>query len=390
MKLKFSIYFIIAILLFEGNHLNLFSQDQYRKLQHDIEIMETILNKMFLTTEHCLPFYHKGANGFYLDGHGILFEVPYSADRLWDNTWFRTDHEDDILIDFNHNKKHRETIRNQNRAIRIRDTNDEDNDVAKQRINEEIENIKNKLTRFLGDYASAISGLKSEQSITVVMDFNGSLFWTGLLPQDQIRKLMAKAQIKDIANYRKGLTSLEEFKKKIVFNTKVQTTSIMDEDIDILADVIESSLGNNLKQDKYVLANGVKGLYVNGYGAIFILSTNMGPNFFQIITKKSNDEQDHNYTFQSVWSGDENAMNVDEKINLLQDKVINLMSRFGHTMRHLDNNEWLEIALNINAQHVEKDFSKVIMKIKKSDIDRFNRQQINQNDFKKIVRVIKY
>ena len=102
---------------------------------------------------------------------------------------------------------------------------------------------------------------------------------------------------------------------------------------------------------------------------------------------KSDGKKD--FTFNTITStGD--TENVKEKIESLQNKIVTLVSRYGHTLRWLNNDESLEIALNINTHDLDEDFSKVILKIRKKYIDNLNQQKINLDEFKRRIRVVRY
>lgn len=346
----------------------------YNTIKDDIEIMETILDKLFRKESGEISFLGRGTKGYYLDGYGVLFDVPYSSKKIY-HQYFNEEIEERQLKTLNKSLRKFKGILDQYKL---------DN---KEQFDKELLKIKNIIARFMGDYASAINYLKPNYWITVVVDFSGSSKWLRSFYNENVfHRLVAKAQMKDITAYRRGNISLEILKQKIHYNSKFNGGSVIDEDIDIFSDIMRSFLEKKQKHLNYNLAEGVRGFYLDGYGAVFMLKADMEPNILKVITTANGK---HNFSVQTFSSTD-SSNDIKEKLDFLESRIINLLSRFGHTMRKLDDNEWLEIALNINAHDFDEDFSKMILKIKKRDINDLSNQKIDLDRFKQRIKVIKY
>ena len=78
-----------------------------------------------------------------------------------------------------------------------------------------------------------------------MVDFDNFPNWSGSLYNRELnKKLLAKVQKSDLLKYRLGKSSFDNFKKKIHYVNSSGTDKIMDEDINIFSDIIQSSLEN--------------------------------------------------------------------------------------------------------------------------------------------------
>ena len=88
MKFKNFIVFILLI----GSISCLYAQQDKQVLeliQDDIDVMETILTRLFAKENNQLLFVDSGIYGFYLDGYGILFNIPYTTHMLASEFYIR-------------------------------------------------------------------------------------------------------------------------------------------------------------------------------------------------------------------------------------------------------------------------------------------------------------
>jgi len=367
--------FLITLIAFAILYLPLQAQN-YDPMQDDIEIMETILDKMMLKQKSKLWYATGRTSGYYLDKYGILFKVPYSMENAF-------------IFNQQLNNTYHLAIQNFHPAT----PEDEDEEIFKsekdfeQEMKKETEKIKQTLTRFLGDYVSTMNYLKPDYWITIIVDSNESMqILGGFHVNNQPQQLIAKVQMKDILSYRKGAISFDAFKQKVQFFSKANNLSAIDEEVNIFSDILESYLERNEKDNKFTISSGVKGFYLEGYGAIFLLSANMEPNIINIFTKGDGEK---NFSFSTITTT-EDAEHFQERVDLLQNKIINLVSRYGHTLKKLSDQEALEIALNLNTHQFDEDYSKIVLKIQKNYIENLNRQKINLDEFKRHIQVIKY
>ncbi|MBN2010456.1 hypothetical protein JW960_14005 [candidate division KSB1 bacterium] len=364
---------ILVLMMIVAAAMPAYSQKTNNQLQDDIEIMETILNKLFSTSGTTKIFQTSAANGYYLENYGILFKVPYA------NEFTHRNHEEQLLILPNG--------RGVQKQVAIK--KDGDNAISDSIEQANLEQVKTTIVRFLGDYASSMNELKSDEWIMVVVDFNNDMKWLGAFPpQNDIRKLIAKVKMKDVTTYRHGKMDRDALAKQITFESRTQQSAGIDEDIEVFADIIKSSIEKSQIDGLHII-NHVNGFYLNGYGAIIMMDTQMFPRRMQIITNRTQNGAKHNITIDK-FIHDDGSFDSQASIAALQDRMINVLSRFGHTIRNLNGNEWLEIAISIDDHSNANDFSRLMMRINKNDIERSVQKRMNESDVRKMIHVVKY
>lgn len=366
--------FVIILVVFNIS-IMLHAQEKHENIQNDIEIMETILDKLFDRHENTFRFISSGTSGFYLDGYGILFKVPYLMNQksFYVNSEARSREFFDDLI---YSRKSTQNKRDERNGTEF-----------EKAMGEEISRVKDISVRFLGDYVSAMNYLEPNYWITVIVDFNGlPPGFTSFSSEKPIRQVIGKVQRKNIIDYHKGKIDFEKLKKRIQFVSIYDNDTEMDGDVEIFADIMNSYVEKGKKENELHVIDAVKGFYLDGYGAIFFMNVNLQPNYINIITSG-----DHNSQFSvQAYSSFGDTINVDEKLSILQNRIISLFVRFGHTLKKLQPRDWLEVAVNLNIIRTNNGFSKVIYRIQKQDIDQLNSQKIRMDEFKKRLHIAQY
>jgi hypothetical protein len=77
---------------------------------------------------------------------------------------------------------------------------------------------------------------------------------------------------------------------------------------------------------------------------------------------------------------------VDSMINAMSDQVIELLGRYGHTMRKVKDNEWVMVAIDFNYKIWDTEDSRLYLKVRKSDLLKYNRDEIDLNGLKKLIK----
>lgn len=335
-----------------------------QELLSDIKIMETVLDQMISPEQEQIHFWGANAKGYYLKNYGLIFNVNCSFNRGM------------MAI----NLEKRLKIKENNFVI----VGKEEGKELNQDSQKEREQLKKSLVKFLGSWTSALSDLSPDEKVTVIVDFNG--FIPGFTNDFDfsIHQLIASVAIRDITNYRRGITGDDDFIKKISFD-EVKTA---DEDISILSNVIQTSLEHPDRSFAYGLAGDVKGIYFKGYGVIFFTNVTFGSKEFTIYSNMF-DKAKQEYAL-TVKDQAERSEQGEKNVRKLEQKLIQLVSNYGHTLRTLQPNEWLEIAVNFKGIPVRDKYSKTILKVQKKIIDDFSRDRIKYDQFKNMVRVIYY
>ena len=336
------------------------------ELLTDIEIMETVLDKLIKPGPRQIYFLGSNSKGFYLFDYGVIFNIHYSLSNQ-------------EIIEL----KFEKLLRSRSNDTYIVKSDDERDEKAS--FEKEIEQLKKSLSRFLSFYASSIRDLKPNERVSIIVDFNGVVGNFSRSTNNAPRQLIASVKIADLKNHRQGKISDKDFRQKINFST----IDTFNEDISILGNVIKTSLEHQDDSSKFGLAGDVKGIHFKGYGVLFITNVNWG-----IASRRQfflGDNNQGSFSF-SITSNENDKLVKDTKEDLkkLEHKLIRAISNYGHTLRCLQPNEWIELAVNFEGSVGKNKHSKSIIKVKKKIIDDFHRDKINFFQFKKAVQIKYY
>lgn len=337
------------------------------ELLNDIEIMETVLDKL-IKPNSSPDFFMWGRNsrGFYLLDYGVIFNINYSL--LGEG-----------LIEFQFD----DLIKARNdETYFIKKDSEEKIDVNKEK---EMEQLKNSLTRFLGLYASTIRDLQADENVSVIVDFNGFIGNFGKSHSGTPKQLIASIKMAELQNFRQGKTT------EAVFQNKIQYANIntFDEDISILGNVIKTSLEHADKMKSFGLASDIKGVHFKGYGVLFITNIDWGLGEMHPLIFR---DRNQGKIAVSISSDEQNksAKNRENDLKNFEQKLMRSISNYGHTLRSMQPDEWVELAVSFKGAPVMEKYSKSIIKVKKKSIDDFYRDRINFDQFQKLVQIFYY
>ena len=345
-----------------------------KDLLEEIDIMETVLTRIMGKDNNVMAFRNTNANGFYLPGYGVIFNVAYSEDS-------------DValappvpVVEFN----------------RI---TTQDNDVENKR-KDVINDVKKILIKFFTKYASSISSIKPDEKITVITDLYGFSFIPSARKNKSPQQVTATLSVSDLTDYKRNRISGDELEKHINFN-EVES---VDQDVSIFSNIIKTSLGYMKEESGFGFHGDVKNIQVKGLGILFMVDADFGMKTFQLLNKNLEDlEKNLKVMEENIKEKEKgkvvNTRNIKivkkskvkpDDVKEYEEKLINVISKYGHTLSKIKPNEYVEIALNFNGVRMDKDFSKGILKIKKSDIDDFYKGKIDYESFSKKASMIYY
>ena len=211
----------------------------------------------------------------------------------------------------------------------------------------------------------------------------------------------------------------------------------LEEDLAVMSHLLEKSVGSSLglqPQGGPVLGvnlvfapghNPTRGLYLEGYGALFTLSVG-----FPLLPSPKNDEEKENPSTDSAWNEarqevygqqrmDGKAVYVrgeeydERKVNRLKDTVLEALKNATH-IRGLKNDDSVTVcvfgggaALPIKvksankpggaslkelygADQPESRSTMLTIRVKKSDVDAFAKDKLNLDDFRKKAKILPY
>ncbi|MBN2357142.1 hypothetical protein JXO59_13580 [candidate division KSB1 bacterium] len=339
--------------------------------QRDVEIMETILDRLILGDERT-PFTDEKTRGTVLDGYGVIFYVPYASPHI--SVW-STGESDSTKGE----KGFRQSYR-----YRYKDGNVE----AKADRNAQIVKIKQALTTFFADYAGALR-LPATNRMTVVVELDGNrIYSVAKQTQEWSNAIHASMRGDQLAAARKGTLSLDALEKAIIFSGDQNEVSEY-EDISIMAKVFDSAMRGD---DKRFLAlrGKTRGMYFPGFGAVFMTAPSHAANI--LLTTFS-----HGFARTS-----ERAVLLDEldevkeddvekeqqaRMKKMKEEYIGLIAQYGSTLKTPKNDEYLFILIETGLPGLKGSGSRMSLRAKMSDIRAVAQERISLDAFKSKVNV---
>lgn len=340
-------------------------------LKEDMEIMETVLDKMFSTGINVMPSYFSNSKGFYLKDYGVIFHIfsPFQMSEM-----------QLIMLEKMEKQLRAYTVTEERKRV-------VEGEKSKVDFQEKIAAVKSKIADFLGNYASSIRDLNDKESIALVVDFKATFpgfFWQS---DDLPQQLVASVKVRDLKDYRRGKLSQKQFREKISYE-EINTQS---EDVSIFTNVVKTAMEHAGRKYSFRLDDDVQGIRFPGHGVLFLTTFNF--NYFY------NHAAELQELFEQAKAGGKNVnykvierKNVDfqKQIDELESKLIDLLANYGQTLRNLGDNEWVEFCINFKGNPRDLGFSRGIVKVQKKMIDDLNRRKVNEQQFRKAVKVIYY
>ena len=389
------------------------------RLVNDLRIMEGIIDKLLSPLGNVYRSSGGGSQGFYLPDYGVIFAVPIS--RPFNESLFVLPKIAQALLAPIYSGDDEDG--NDAYSFSFRFGASKDDNKRTNRIKEaekkELERISSKVSDFLGIYVDAIGQLRAKDKIAVYL-YNSS---------NQSAEHLFHVLKKDIIEFKSGKIKSKTFKKRIKYSSLLKNDD-MSSQIDIMAYIFNTSLkspsygGYNFRMPD----NGVNGLYLDGFGALFIVSRHQfsfANNFFAIESQlnRANEEltiieELDLFSLDFKTSSAKKATKVkaserkkerilsrkkafkeemDEYRKSIEDYKMSfstLLGNYGHTLRLVNETEWIGVMTtwenSINRDHNSGRNNALIMKVLKKDVDRFNSGRISKEDFFKKIGYTEY
>ncbi|MFQ5770343.1 MAG: hypothetical protein ACE5HX_07395, partial [bacterium] len=178
---SFSILLILMI-LFAATTISIAqtsSKINWQRMQRDLDIMESILDRLLSPSSPYLGFWNKKTRGIYFEGYGVVFQVNANGNQMFyisvgklDNAYINAREEYEKYIELNSkHKKDEPTV--------VKIINEPEEKEARLSMSERIKELKDSFTEFLGEYADAIGQLQKTDRVTILVNFGeGNFFFT--------------------------------------------------------------------------------------------------------------------------------------------------------------------------------------------------------------------
>lgn len=363
----------------------------FNRLNDDLSIMEGIIDKLIgSVAPNKWPSITR-SKGFYVPEYGLIFSVPIAKSASGP------------LFVFPSLPK----VPNANGFSYSFEMNVLDGGGNKRQEKEILDKISLKVQDFLGIYADAIGQLKPNDKISIyIYDYSNR----APLQLHSVSK-------SNITKFRSGKLSEEQF-NSLILVTSLEDKNEMRSQIDILAYVLDSAVktqsGHRHDGIGYS-GQSVNGLYLENFGALFLIKTSygnfgnnfilLGPNLLNLSANQFTGTQIE--IFEGV-SADENRKRIynqkkelerQEEIYLKRIKNFKksfsrLLGNYGNTLRLVKNNEWICVTTNwqipTNIRRSGTTQNSLVMRVRKSVLVDYNKGKISNEDFFKKIKYTEY
>lgn len=373
----------------------------WERMRRDLDIMESVLSKMLFRSSVEWGPAGDHVNGVYFEGYGVVFQVEYHSLRIYaltDKELKKSLHElhevvpeelgEDayILAPEPPEPAPEPETPIPGRVTQVIETNSE----------KRLERLKTQVTEFLADYTDAIGQLDAGDRVTVVMDLTDSDHFQ-IVSDAVVRKRKSKdvslleisALKSDVVEHRRGKMTLEDFRKRIAVNERGNDEG-MARNMDIMASIIETALSRRHHEDYYLVGKS-RGVYLKGLGSLFFMNAELNLGTFYVPEGEFGESKD--VVRVRVQKGqNKTKKNPDDLLRGFEDSLVELVGDYGHTLHTIAPDEQVVAAVNFNNYWgISEDAPKrFILKVKKQDLDSYNRGSIKLAEFKQRVKIQQY
>jgi hypothetical protein len=391
-------------------------------MKRDLEIMESVLDRLLApASEGTIRFSGSSASALYLPGFGVLiesapgfrvqgvnFQFLQSGDSLHGNAVIERD-------------RRREAGATSGAAASARAT---PHDV-------DADDLLDKITGFLKNYAGLINQLKPTDRVAVIYNNRGQIFLPGLRNRDEaesrLQSMSVVATFSDLDSYRRGNLNDQAFGRRLVVR-KVMSDDDPRTDLEIFGRILETGLKTD-DRESISLRGNVSHFYVDGAGAVFNLQAGMSARGVFSVANMENlaaqlQEQGRrieqqaeqlrqqareievmarNFPADSINFGRQlNLVNarlealypdpekLQEEFELFERNLKSYMIDYGRTLSTLKTGESMYVSVSISGLRRSSLPGRMIYKIDKDAIERFDRRNISREQAINMIGKIEY
>ncbi len=355
------------------------------RMQRDLKIMENVLDDIFTPSDGRI-FFSGGSRGLYFDDYGLVFQVRLAGlgEQLTktiriqqrmeavekarkrekkNREDFDADEEDSIFIFESHGTKKGKV----------------------QSPKERLEKIKTQSVQFMGDYIDGVGQLLPDNRITLLFDFaqKNLLLWVSegegstqaeeWLPS----RLEVTALKRDVTEYRKGKLTEVQFRKRLTF-TERRSENGAQRSLSIMGNILNAAIQERQEKD-FGHKNDSPGIYLNGLGALFFLEGSLFPKsekeLFEGAVIDYMEEGQSRGAQAHIQARKKATHDYTEKFKT---ELVELLGDYGHTLRMLKPSEHLVVQFELKNHWGLAPGARehLVVKIKKQDLDRYDRGEL--------------
>ncbi|MFQ5824699.1 MAG: hypothetical protein ACE5JB_11630 [bacterium] len=367
----------------------------WSRMQRDLDIMESVLNKLLEPSSREWGLWKGKARGIYFEGYGVVFQVDYSGNYMFLLSTKKLEESlqqsQKKLLELNSHQRGDEVL-----VMKAKSESEEK--APETSMTKRIEDLKERLTEFLGSYADAIGQLNDTERITVLVSLGNDksfyVFPEQLLRVGRNRISMLEATVKksNIIAYRRGRINENEFRKHVVFHERTQDDDIK-MNIEIMAEIMDKALSK--KYHKEFGAEGKShGIYLEGLGVLFFMKGVLNREGLASPIQIYLDEYIKGQEIKITRKEREkrSKKKIHKYLDEFKNALVEVVGDYGHTLRTLKPTEYVVIAVDFKDiwSYSEYGPTRFIMKVQKKDLDTYNRGNLKLDEFSKQVEFLEY
>lgn len=410
-RLLFWQIIFLSIILVPMSSFAQSSKINWDRMNRDLEIMQGVLDNLLAPSKPMLAFSNGGARGLYFDGYGVVFQIDLGGARLMDVVRLRMGNEFELAKELSEQAKARAF---EGKPVSVAPISDEGPVIVdaitgtvltKEDLTtgKRIELLEERAIEFLRDYADAIGQIKPTDRITILANFEHTygFFAVHLRGAENVEKspsgLNITAKKSDIVDFRKGKIDEKTFRNRVTFHKRLDSKQ-KNRNIDIMANILNTAL-NRKHRGEFRMDSKNRGIYLDGLGALFfirgyLLGERDVITYEYYLGKYLKEQEEMQASrVKTTTKSKKPEERIKESIKEFKDELVELVGDYGHTLRTLKPTEYVVVNINFRDNwraHFLESPQQVILKVRKQDLDRYDRGELTLAALRKKVEIQEY
>ena len=413
MRLLFCQIFLMSIMLFSISSFAQSSKINWDRMNRDLEIMQGVLDNLLAPSKPMLAFSNGGARGLYFGGYGVVFQIDLGGARLMDVVRLRMGNEFELAKELSEQAKASARAL-EGKPISVPPVPDEGPVIVDATTGlvltkgdltagKRIELLEERAIEFLRDYADAIGQIKPADRITILTNFEYTFgvfaVYLGRAKSEEESPsgLKITAKKSDIVNFRKGKIDEKTFRNRVTFHKRLDSKQ-KNRNIDIMANILNTAL-NRKHRGEFRMDGKNRGIYLDGLGALFfirgyLLGERDVITYEYYLGKYLKEQEEMQASrVKTTTKSKKPEERIKESIKGFKDELVELVGDYGHTLRTLKPTEYVVVNINFKDNwraHFLESPQQVILKVRKQDLDRYDRGELTLAALRKKVEIQEY
>ncbi len=385
------------------------SKINWDRMNRDLEIMQGVLDNLLPRSKPMLAFSNGGARGLSFGGYGVVFQIDLGGAGLMD------------AFSLGMRKVRNEIVKGlaktralEGKPISVPPVPDEGPVIfdattglvlpkGDLTAGKRIELLEERTIEFLRDYADAIGQIKPTDRITILANFEHTygVFAVHLRGAENVEKspsgLNITAKKSDIVDFRKGKIDEKTFRNRVTFHKRLDSKQ-KNRNIDIMANILNTAL-NRKHRGEFRMDSKNRGIYLDGLGALFfirgyLLGERDVITYEYYLGKYLKEQEEMQASrVKTTTKSKKPEERIKESIKGFKDELVELVGDYGHTLRTLKPTEYVVVNINFRDNwraHFLESPQQVILKVRKQDLDRYDRGDLTLAALRKKVEIQEY